>query len=127
LLASGAAQRAQAFPAVLGGVYLPFAQTEVMADFVPHRIGDDALQVNRIARHIFVGALEDADAVGAVGGRVAHIALSNGAALVKTEKVGGGADRLDEDHQIPHPSAKSAGYGGDGAFHHRVEGFGCEP
>ena len=95
--ASGAAQRAEAFPAVLGGVYLPFAQTEVMADFVPHGIGDDALQVNRIARHIFVGALEDTDAVGAVGGRIAQTALSHRAALVKTEKVGGGADGLDDD------------------------------
>ena len=97
MLAGGAAQRPQPFPAVLGGVYLPFAQTEVMADFVPHGIGDDALQVNRIARHIFVGALEDTDAVGAVWGRSAQTALSHWAALVKSEQVGGGADGLDDD------------------------------
>ena len=53
--------------------------------------------MNRIARHIFVGALEDTDAVGAVGGRIAQTALSHRAALVKTEKAGGGADRLDDD------------------------------
>ena len=127
MLAGRTAQRPQPLTAVLGGVYLPFAQAEVMADLVPNRIGDDALQVNRIARHIFVGALEDTDAVGAVGGRIAQTALSQRAALVKTEQVGGGADWLDDDHQIPHPGAKSAGNGGDGAFHHRVEGFGCEP
>jgi hypothetical protein len=34
---------------------------------------------------------------------------------------------LDDNHKIVHPGAESAGYGGHGAFHDHIEGFGCEP
>ena len=125
--AGSATQWAEAFPAVLGGVNFPFAQAEIVADFVPNGIGDDALQVDGIARHLFVGTLENTDAVGAIGRRVGQTALRNRAALVEAEEIGRRAGWLHDDYQILHVGAKPARDGGDRAFHDHVEGFGCEP
>ena len=108
MLPGGAAQRAKALPPFLGGVNLPLAQAEVMANFMPDRIGDNPLQVGRIARHLFMWKLEYSDPVGAVGRRVPQTALSERPPLIKSEQIGRRAERLDDDNQIPHPGAEAA-------------------
>ena len=120
-------QGAEPFATVFGGVNFAFRQAEVVADFVPDGIRHDAFELGGVASHLFVGTLKDPDAVGAFEHGIGHRAFGDGAAFVKAQQIGGGADGLHDDDEIPHTGAEAAGDICDGAFHNRVEGFGCEP
>lgn len=124
----GAAEGTEAFAAVFGGVDLAFGEAEIVADLVPDGVGNNAFEVDEIAGHFLVGALEDADAVGAVGeGGVGDGALGRGAALVETEEVGVRGGGLDDDDEVAHAGAEAGGEAGDGTLYNGVELFGCEP
>ena len=120
-------QGAEAFAAVFGGVDFAFREAEVVADFVPNGVGDDALEFGCVAGHLFVGALKNPDAVRPFEHGIGGGALRHGAAFVETEQVRRGPNGLHDDDEIAHAGAEAAGDIGDGAFHNRVEGFGCEP
>ena len=107
MLPGGPAQRAKALPAFLGGVNLPLAQAEVMANLMPYGIGDDPLQMCGITGHLLMRQLENADPVGAVGRRVPQTALGERPALIKSEQIGRRAERLHDDYQIPHSGAEA--------------------
>lgn len=120
-------QRTEPFATVFGSVNLAFREAEVVADFVPDGICHDAFEFGGIAGHLFVGTLEDPNAVRAFEHWIGRRPFGNGTAFVEAEQIGGRADRLHDDDEIPHAGAEAAGDIGDGAFHNRVEGFGCEP
>lgn len=120
-------QRTKAFATVFGGVDFAFGETEIVADLVPNGIGDDAFELGRVASHLFVGALKNPDAIGAFEHGVGGGTLGYRPALVETEQVWRRPNGLHDDDEIAHAGAEAAGNIGDGAFHNRVEGFGCEP
>lgn len=120
-------QRAKAFATVFGGMDFAFREAEVVADFVPDGIGNDAFQFGGVAGHLFVGALEDPDAVGPFEHRIGGGTFGYRPAFVEAEQVRRRTDGLHNDDEIPHARTEAAGNIGDGAFHNRVEGFGCEP
>ena len=107
MLPGGAAQRAKALPAFLGGVNLPLAQAEVMANLMPYGIGDDPLQMCGITGHLLMRQLENADPVGAVGRRVPQTALGERPPLIKPEQIRRWTGRLHDDYQIPHSGAEA--------------------
>lgn len=118
---------AEAFTAGLGGVDLAFGEAEIVSDFVPDSIDDDAFEFSLAAGHLFMRTLEDADAVGAVEPGVSGGAFGAGPAFVKAEEVGVGADGFDDNHQILHVGAEARRQAGDGAVDERIEGFWCDP
>ena len=120
-------QGTKAFAAVFGSVDFAFREAEIVADFVPNGIGDDAFELGRVAGHLLVGTLKDPDAIGTFQHGIGGGALRHGAALVEAEQIRRWPDGLHDDDEIAHAGAEAAGNIGDGAFHNRVEGFGCEP
>lgn len=124
---SRATEGTEAFAAGFGGVDLAFGEPEIMPDFVPDGIDDDAFEFGLAARHLFVRALKDADAVGAFEAGVAGGSFGAGAAFIEPEQVGGRSDGLDGDDQVLHVRAEARRETGDGTFDERVEGFGCDP
>ena len=107
MLPGGPAQRAKALPAFLGGVNLPLAQAEVMANLMPYGVGDNPLQLSGIARHLLVWKLEYSDPVGAVGRRVPQTALGERPPLIKPEQIRRWTGRLHDDYQISHSVAEA--------------------
>lgn len=124
----GAAEGAEAFAAVFGGVDFALGEAEVVPDLVPDSVGDDSFEMDEIAGHFLVGVLEDADAVGAVGeGGIGDRALGGGAAFVEPEEIGIGSGWLHDDDEIVHAGSEAGREAGDGTLYDGVELFGCEP
>lgn len=120
-------ERTKAFAAVFGGVNFAFREAEVVADFMPDGVGNDAFELGGVTGHFFVRALEDPDAVGSFKHGIGSGAFCYRPAFVEAEQIGRGPNGLHDNDEIAHAGAEAAGNIGDGAFHNRVEGFGCEP
>ena len=117
----------QAFPAVFRGVDFAFTEPEIVPNLVPNRIGYDPFQVRGVAGHLFMRALKNPDAVGTLQRDIARTALGDRTPFVESKQVRRRTHGLNDNNKIPHTRAEPSGNVGDGAFHNRVEGFGCEP
>ena len=120
-------QRTKAFAAVFGGVNFAFREAEVVTNFVPDSVSNDTFQFGGVAGNLLVGALKNPDAIGPFEHGVGGGTLGYRPAFVEAEQVWRRSDGLHDDDEIAHAGAEAAGNIGDGAYHNRVEGFGCEP
>lgn len=96
-------------------MYLPLIQPEVVPDFVPHRIDDDAAQFGLGARHFLMRELKDADAFRAF------------VVFEESEQIARRAPILDRDHEVLHARAELPGNLRNRFFHQCIELFPGQP